>query len=223
MHQLQWVKANAGTFDEACALFEAHVRERGTANNGWRWRIARLADGTVRVGPIDEGELELLAPDEAAAARAAFEVDARAAAVRWAAEETWRAQAWAGVWTHLGLEGLSAITFDQVVRADEGRVLAAVQATPTTALTPRFLETALAALRADYASLSLDAPPAFASMHSRARADRAAAFERVWQLHVDQADADLPFLRDESPYDWPAHLVGAAEGPCVHLLVDMHL
>lgn len=42
--------------------------------------------------------------------------------------------------------------------------------------------------------------------------------------HSNEFDApSLPFLRDQSPDDWPAHLIGDRNGPFVLLLVDMHL
>jgi hypothetical protein len=221
VHQTQWVRAQAGSLDEALTLVRAHVEALGDVDNWWRWTLARLPDGEVRVRALEDYEKEDLSPEELAEHTAW----AQEAPATWRPTERWTSGAWGEAWTQLGLQGLQPVRLGALSERDR-KTLAELARTPVTSLPRRFLDTALASLKKSYGGLDLDVEPRFASMTSRARADRARAFERVYQLLADEhADAGhLPFLRDEAPYQWPAHLLGDREDAQVfHLALDMHL
>jgi hypothetical protein len=220
MHQVQWVRAHARSLDEALTLFTAHVKQHGTVDNWWHWTMARPPRGAVQVRPLEAWEKKDLTKAELSARQRR----ARAAPSVWASRQLWEVQAWCAVWTQLGLQGLEPITLGEASSAQRA-TLARVRATNTRELPQRFLAVTLEALRAGYAKASLEDLSMFASISSGTRAARAAAFERVFQLlagGLPDAEA-LPFLRDESPNDWPAHLVGELGAPAFLIAIDMHL
>lgn len=219
MHQTQWVRAHAASLDAALAAFTAHVEARGHRNNWWKWTLARLSSGEVIARTLEPYETRDLDADELAA---------RAEAVARAKLELrdparWAASAWVEVWAQLGLDALSPVRLGGASERERAAI-DSVLATPPADFTRRFLETTLRAQRDSYARFSLDARGPETTIESPLRAARAIALERVHQVTLLEYEASaLPFLRNEAPDDWPAHLLGAGSAPAILLAVDMHL
>ncbi len=218
MHQRHWVKVGVATLDEALVAFTEHVDRLGDRQTWWRWVVARLPDGSVIDRPLEPTELDEFHPDDLA--RRPAELAAAKLAFRDPGQ--WLAGAWVEAWTQLGLQGLQPVRLGAETELERATI-DVLLALPPDQIARRFLEATLASLRESYARFSFDAYGA-ETIEGSLRVVRAIAFERVWTTVLDEFDApSLPFMRDQSPDDWPAHLIGDRNGPFVLLLVDMHL
>lgn len=218
MHQRQWVKLAVPTLDEALLAFTEHLDRLGDRHTSWRWVVARLPDGSVVDRPLEPSELDDFHPDDLAERPA----ELAAAKVAFRDPAQWFARAWVEVWNQLGLHRFQPV--QPGAETDlERSTIDALLAIPPDQVARRFLEATLASLRESYAQFSFD-PYGPGTIDGSLRVARAIAFERVWKTVLDELDApSLPFMRGQSPADWPAHLIGDRSGPFVLLLVDMHL
>lgn len=235
MHQSQFVKALCGTLDEALTLMAQHVTQHGGVDNWWTWEVARLPEGAVKVRERDEAELaSWLEGSEGAQRQERLQMirdrlDQEAAALmgRWQRQERWLREPWLGVLSELELAGMPWMTSSLGDKAgpEERETKARIRRMAPGRIPAWFLKEARDELARRYAEAALPPDGITDAMASVRRRILGAAFESVYEAlaREDAEAAHLPYRRGCSPYEWPAHLIGAdAQAGPIFLLVDMH-
>lgn len=217
MHETQYVKALAASIEDAEALFREQVERLGGPDNWWRLMGAwDERSGEVRVPPpepVSEALLEEMTPEEreedARQAALEQEEDLRVLRDEYASREPWVRAAWECAASAYGVAGLPWMTFGEP-SDDDLAAFVRFRAIPLDAMPAHFLTAAREALAAP------DPPP-----HQIGLAELC--------QHLADAIADpgqarhLPFLREQGPNSWPAHLVGDGDADhAIYLMIDMH-
>jgi hypothetical protein len=216
MHQIQFVKAHADGLEAALTLFGEHVEHTGGPDNWWSWQVAFEAEG---------GRLRFAAPEDdkgSETERRAYEDRLRAKLGR---EDDWIRAPWLRILSHCELAGVPWMKLDDSMGPEEQATHALLRDLPVSEIPTWFLRTALRSLRERYAEVAIPGDRFADQTKAWRRRKLATAFESVYEKHYlelgSSEAAPLPYLPEQSPDEWPAHLVGEG-GPSFYILIDMH-